>query len=365
MAFDISKFKQNTNTAKAAENLQKKAAASGGDGGTWQSVLDVSKVPYPVKWWKPTAGTHFIDIIGSQVTNARNPAVMNGSIAMGDYDFGLQIWTHPDPKGGGPMGLPHVCLKRNNYAAKCPRCEEFFSTYQKGIKGSGNTIHRSSERTFLIIVPRENKGTPGTEAFFWETNVHSFTGELLEEANALSDGGEPCFFWWPTDHGRTLEFTAVAGDLENSFDFKRFKFHPRPESVGSAMYEKWSFPLDSIVRIPTADQMTREIFGAPDDEDEGSQGSQETTSQGRRDDYRREVEDAPDTQDTRRQQAPPPPDTDKVVEDEKWKKQDTEKPKASGAKVCPEGFVYGVTSVEENKRECRKCEIFDRCVDNK
>lgn len=364
MAFDISKFKQNTNTAKAAENLQKKAAASGGEGGTWQSVLDVSKVPYPVKWWRPTAGTHYIDIVGSQVTNPRNPAVMNGSIGMGDYDFGLQIWTHPDPKGGGPKGLPHVCLKRNNYAAKCPRCEEFFSTYQKGVKGSGNTIHRSSERTFLIIVPRENKSTPGTEAFFWETNVHSFTGELLEEANALSDGGEPSFFWWPTDHGRTVEFTAVAGDLENSFDFKRFKFHPRPEAVGTAQYEKWSFPLDSIVRIPTFQQMEDEIYGREDEE--GVQDTQEQASQDRRDNYRREVDSAQEAPSTS------PQDTG-TVEDGKWASKPeasaapkgTEKPKASGSKVCPEGFTYGVTSVEENRRECRKCEIFDRCVDNK
>lgn len=360
MAFDISKFKQNTNTAKAAENLQKRVAASGGEGGSWQSVLDVSKVPYPVKWWKLTAGTHYIDIVGTLVTSAKNPAVMNGSIGIGDYDFGLQIWTHPDPRGGGPKGLPHVCLKRNDYAAKCPRCEEFFATYQKGVKGSGNTIHRSSERTFLIIVPRENKSTPGTEAFFWETNVHSFTRELLDEANALSDGGKPTFFWWPTDHGRTVEFTAVAGDMENSFDFKRFKFHPRPEAVGTAQYEKWSFPLDTIVRIPTFQQMEDEIYGREDEE--GSQEPQEPASRGQRDEYRREVETAPEAPSQSRTE---PQDTG-IVEDGKWasREPEAEKPKA-GAKSCPHGFTYGVTSVEENKRECRKCDIFDRCVDNK
>lgn len=368
MAFDINKFKKNADTAKAAEGLQKAKENVGQDvgSGSWASVLDVSKAPYAIKWWKPTAGTHYIDIVGTLVTNPRNPAVRNGSIGVGDYDFGLTIWTHPDPKGGGPKGLPHVCLKRNGLANSCPRCDEFFSTYVKGQKGSGNPAHRSSERAFLIVVPRENQKTPGTQAFLWDASVHSFSSELLEEANALSGGGQPTFFWWPTDHGKTIQFDAVAGDLKDAFDFKRIKFHDRPESVGSALYEKWSFPLDEIVIIPTAAQMEADMYGAPDEEEAPrttqSQGSSRST-------YHQEEADAPDTQESRTQHGKPEPDRESLpVEDGKWSNKEPEKaeaPKDTGNK-CPEGLEYGKSCVDDPQpRACRNCDKFDLCVENK
>lgn len=358
MAFDINKFKQKADPNKAAEGLQKAKEAAGQDvgSGSWASVLDVSKAPYAVKWWKPTAGTHIMDIVGTLVTNPRNPAVRNGSIGLNDYDFGLTIWTHPDPKGGGPKGLPHVCLKRNGYANQCPRCEEFFrkkedgGTFVKGVKGTGNPIHRSSERTFLIIVPREERNVPGTVPYLWETSVHSFTSELLEEANALSDGGTPTFFWWPTEHGRTIQFDAVPGDLKDAYDFKRIKFIPRPESVGAALYEKFSFPLDEILIIPTAQQMEADMYGAPEEED--SQSSRPT--------QHTDPDDAPDTQETRRQHDAQP---ENPVEDGKWKA--PEQTQNTGNK-CPSGLEYGKSPLDEPQpRKCRNCDKFDDCVDGK
>jgi hypothetical protein len=370
MAFDINKFKQKADPNKAAEGLQKAKEAAGQDvgSGSWASVLDVSKAPYTVKWWKPTAGTHILDIVGTLVTNPRNPAVRNGSIGLNDYDFGLTIWTHPDPKGGGPKGLPHVCLKRNGYAQSCPRCEEFFrkkedgGTFVKGVKGTGNPIHRSSERTFLIIVPREERNVPGTVPYLWETSVHSFTSELLEEANALSEGGQPTFFWWPTEHGRTIQFDAVPGDLKDAFDFKRIKFHDRPESVGAALYEKWSFPLDEILIIPTAKQMEDEIYGRPDEEEE----PQDTRSTSSSSTYHTEEADAPDTQETRTQHGKPEPDRETLpAEDGKWKAPDAEKPQDTGNK-CPSGLEYGVSVTDSPQpRACRNCDKFDNCVDGK
>lgn len=365
MAFDINKFKKNADTTKAAEGLAKAKENVGQDvgSGSWASVLDVSKAPYAVKWWKPTAGTHYVDIVGTLVTSPRNPAVRNGSIGIGDYDFGLTIWTHPDSKGGGPKGLPHVCLKRNGYANSCPRCEEFFATYVKGQKGSGNPAHRSSERAFLIVVPRENQKTPGTQAFLWDASVHSFTSELLEEANALSGGGQPTFFWWPTDHGKTIQFDAVPGDLKDAFDFKRIKFHDRPESVGTALYEKWSFPLDEILIIPTAKQMEDEIYGRPDDEEEEAPRTTSTTAS--RSTYHQEEADAPDTQETRRQHTAPEPEN--PAEDGKWAKPETTAPKndapeATGNK-CPHGLVYGVNVMDTPQpRACRNCDEFEACV---
>lgn len=356
MGIDFSKF----NRGKASEHLSR-AKESAGEGGTglWTSVLDVSKAPRALKWWKPVAGTHYIDIIGTEVTHPKNPAVRSGSIEIGDFDYGLTIWTHPDPKGGGPKGLPHVCLKRNGYAQSCPRCEEFFKTYVKGQKGSGNLIHRSSERTFMIIVPREDRKTPGTEAFLWETSVHDFTSELLEEANVANDG-KPTFFWWPTDDGKTIEFRATPGDLPNSFEFKGFKFHDRPESVGKKFYEQFTFPLDSIVRIATASQMEAEIYGAPDEEEEET-APQEQAHTSKHSEYKREEQEIPST----KRKDPdldfgkkPAPGTDKVPKDEK-PAAEVETTKGG----CPHGLEYGKSFMDKPEpRACRTCDAYDGCV---
>lgn len=353
MGIDFTKF----NKSKASEHLAR--AKEGSEGaGTWASVLDVTKAPRAFKWWKPTAGTHYMDIVGTLVTNPKNPAVRSGSLEIGDYDFGLTIWTHPDPKGGGPKGLPHVCLKRNGYAQTCPRCEEFFKTYEKGKKGSGNSIHRSSERTFLIIVPREDRRTVGTEAFLWETSVHSFTRELLEEAQAANDG-KPVFFWFPTDEdGKTIEFRAVPGDLDNSFEFKGFKFHDRSEAVGRKLYEDYSFPLDSVVRIPTFDQMEGDIYGAPEEEDEGPTEPQNT----RRDEYKREEQEVPDSKRNDKDldfDKKPAPGTDKTTKNDAQ-----EAPKDAKSKGgCPHGLDFGKSCMETPEpRACKTCEVYEDCV---
>jgi len=372
MAFDINKFKKTADVSKAAEGLAKAKDSAGQDVGTgaWQSVLDVSKAPYAVKWWKPTQGTHIMDIVGTLVTSPKNPAVRNGSIGIGDYDFGVTIWTHPDPKGGGPKGVPHVCLKRNGYANSCPRCEEFFrkkedgGSFVKGVKGSGNTIHRSSERTFMIIVPREERNVPGTVPYLWETSVHSFTSELLEEANAISDGGAPTFFWWPTEHGRTVQFDAVPGDLKDAFDFKRIKFFPRPESVGVALYEKFSFPLDEAIIHASAQQMEADMYGAPDEE---APTASQSTGTGSRNSYTEE-EPPQESQQGRQEQASQATDTS-TAEDGKWaapkETAKAEAPKDTTGNKCPNGFVYGKESGDH--RECRSCpeKLFSDCVDNK
>ena len=138
--------------------------------------------------------------------------------------------------------------------------------------------------------------------------------------------------------------------------------------------EKWSFPLDSILKITSADRMTKEIYGAPEDEEEegsrGHQGHQEDTRT-------REVED---TTGTRSQGRTEPQDTG-VAEDGKWSKpeaseapKEAEKPKATGgdkydsagSKECIFGMEYGVSSdVSPTPRECRKCVAFDKCFDGK
>ena len=266
MAINFGAFTKETKArmGEAAEKPRQVEDSSG----SWASIFTLDKAPYDLKFWKPSVGTNYIDIIPVEVTNPNNPAVKSGAVAIGDYDFGINIWTHPGTQASN--NKPHVCLK-SNYGKNCPRCEEFFrkpeegGTFQKGVQGSGNKDHRRSARNYMIVVPRASKDVPGTEAFLWDAPASVKGGlPLLERAKEMADGDGIVFFWWPTEDGRTVSFEASEGAMKGSFDYSVIKFHRRPVEVAQALATKFSFPLDSLLIVPTKEDMERDIYGGPE-----------------------------------------------------------------------------------------------------
>lgn len=355
--FDMSKFSK----GKAQERMERPAV--GGGDGVWNSVLDVARAPYPITWWKPAVGFNIVDIMAVEVTNPKNPAVVHGDVQNGDYDFSLGVWTHP--KAIGDRQVPHVCLKRN-YGWSCPRCEAFFLTpekggkYVKGVKGSGDQDHRSSERGYFLVVPRKDINTPGEEAFLWDAPTHQKAGfDIRGEAGAMANGGHPVFFWFPTDEGRTVTFDALKGEKENSLDFKRIRFVPRTEAVGQMLNEKFSFSLDSLLVVPTAQSMEADMYGGPAEEPE------RTSSASTRREYTREEADVPAKQDPDLDYSKnvPVPGTDKVPKDEAPKPTPTPSNPPEAGNKCPSSLVFG-ESVNETPepRACRTCAAYDACL---
>jgi len=334
MAIDFNKF-NSANKARMGEAAEKPRQVEDASG-SWATIFNLGKTPYDLKFWKPTVGTNYIDIIPIEVTNPQNPAVKAGAVSIGDYDFGINIWTHRGNDSSN--NKPHVCLKRN-YGKNCPRCDAFFETYEKGVKGSGNEKHGSSLRNFMIVVPRVDPKTPGTEAFLWDAPASPKGGfPLLERAKEMADGDGIVFFWWPTEDGRTVSFEASPGAKTGSFDFSVIKFHKRPVEVAQALASKFSFPLDSLLIVNTADEMNRDIYGGPDaSSDNGNTEATEATEDGGMD-----------------------PDAFGAPAPEAAKEAPAPAPTASGHE-CPYGHTFGKNWAE--KGDCRTCEKSHKVIE--
>lgn len=363
MPIDFSKMKSRANAVAEA----KKDLETPRSGGAMGGIFDLSKAPFPVESWRFTEEMKDweIDILALPTENPDNPMVRAGLTDVGEWHFHVSVDVHQFLAGST---TDVVCLKQ--YGKKCPACELFFEFHNEHNKGlDKNDPKRKknpyavSKRSYMLIRPRGRKN-PEDKIYLYNASgaPREFVDALLTAANSTRGGNAPVDFAHP-ENGAVVLFDTVKGNMPKHYPAVQFGFRPRPKEEGMALWNR-TFPLDTLLKLHTASEIEEILFDAPKAEEE----PREASSQGRRDEYRREEQDAPDTQDTRRQQPPPPPDTDKVVEDGKWAKPEPEKVKEApkqGSKTCPEGFTYGVTSVEENKRECRKCELLDLCVDNK
>lgn len=351
MGIDFSKFNRN----KAASRVEAPPPSAQGPKSSIFRIQDLpANITYGYDW---TEGRHVGDIVAVEVTNPMNPAVKSGAIELGEFDYGFEAWVHPANKN---VHHSHLCIQRT-YGTKDPRCTEYFATYQKGVKGSGNQDHRSSWRRYMVWVPRDpaNDKVPGTQAYLIDTPADEKHGfDLIGEAKVAGDDGGPVFFWWPTEEGRTVSFEVSKGSFENSWDFKRIKFIKRPAAVGAALHEKFSFSLDALLIVPTVESMERDIYGAPPDDDE-----RPANKAPQRDEYKREEADVPDTKrrdpDLVFPDPPPVPGTDKYPSNTA-----TEAPKVTEAKSgCPHGLTWGKSFMDRPEpRACKDCDAYDQCV---
>ena len=262
MAIDFGKFK-GASAQKSLENQANTPRETQGGGDVGYGIFDLSKAPYTVNAWKPKVGKNTVLILPVEVTNRQNPAVSSGAIGIGDYDYGVSITTHMGK--GTNAGLSHVCLKSiHGKKTKCPRCEEFFATYEKGVPGSGNPDHASSERNYFLAVPFSEDGkTPDEENMgLWNAPANSRSGfPVVERAKEMADGAPIVPFWWPTEDGRLVSFEAVmAGKW---LEFKTIKFLRRDTKLAASLAEKYSFPLDAMLIVKTPAQIEWDMFGDP------------------------------------------------------------------------------------------------------
>ena len=272
MAVNFNKFKGPAAKEKLEAQVSAPRQSEGEGTGGGYGIFDLAKAPYEVKSWKPKKGDNLILILPVEVTSRDNPAFRSGAIDLGEYDYGVSLYTHMGK--GTVAGLSHVCLKRN-YGKNCPRCEEFFrgpengGTYVKGVKGSGNSDHASSERNYFLVVPFTDANTPDEENMgLWNSPANFKTGfAVVDRAKEMADGQAIIPFWWPTDDGRLVSFHMSQASEKDFPEYSRIKFVKRPTALAEKLAEKYSFPLDSLLIVKTPDQINADIFGGPGHEE--------------------------------------------------------------------------------------------------
>lgn len=344
------------------------SAARSADAGTqYTSVLDLTKAPFPLRWWKPDEETKNweMDIVAYMVSNPKNPVVRNeGMIPGEDWHFHIPLRIHKRLAGST---TDMICLK--SFGLPCPACDAFFEFHDEhnkglpmGDKGRKDNPYSESPRSLMLVRPRQKN--PKDEIFVFDAPAGlkptpGFTPLLLAAANNTRNGASAVDFAHP-ETGAVVQFDTTAGAKKGHYPASNFGFRPRPAEEGMALWAR-SFPLDALLIIPTADEMKALVYGMPVEEEAPRTTQSQDSS---RSTYHQEEADAPDTQETRTQH---PAQTENPAEDGKWKAPETTKPEAAketGDKdsTCPHGFTWGVTPIEDEKRECRTCPKFDRCV---
>lgn len=369
MAIDINKFKG----SKAKEKLDASASAprqpeGEGNGGGY-GIFDLAKAPYEVKNWKPKKGENLILIVPVEVTSRDNPAFRSGAIDLGDYDYGVSLYTHMGK--GTVAGLSHVCLKRN-YGKSCPRCEEFFrgpdqgGTYVKGVKGSGNSDHASSERNYFLVVPFTDANTPDEENMgLWNSPANFKTGfNVIGMAKDMADGQSIIPFWWPTDEGRLVSFHMSQASEKDFPEYSRIKFVKRPTALAEKLAQKYSFPLDSLLIVKTPDQINADIFGGPGHEEAQHEEDTHSRTEPKEPEMDPDAFGAPEPEATHAQ-AP-------ITGYEDEMEVMVSKPKATPAPVeskapegskCPYGHVFGEEwSEHKGETGCGRCKVDHRAT---
>ena len=353
---DFNKFKG----TKAKEKLEAQTNAPRQAEATFTPIpgsglLDASRMPSYVKAWEPKPGTNLVMILPVETTNRNNPSVLNGAIEIGDYDYGLYIWMHFF--NGTVAKLSHICLKRN-WNKKCARCEEFFRTYEKGVKGSGNREHASSERVLFLVVPFKDVNTPDIENIgIWNSPADPEKGaKIIEKAKDDGDGKGMVPFWYPTDDGRLVQFEYTKPENDYA-KYSRVKFINRDTKLAQELAEKYSFSLDALMVVKTFEEMEHDIFGGP--ESEGSHEEAPETHAACT--ANSEPEMAPDAFGT-----PEPEATKEPEEATEEKPKPTTAPvesKAPEGSKCPYGHVFGEEwSEHKGETGCGKCKIDHRAT---
>ena len=355
MSINFNKFKGNEAKQKLETQTTAPRQSEGEGNGGGYGIFDLAKAPYEVKTWKPKKGENLILIVPVEVTSHDNPAFRSGAIDLGDYDYGVSLYTHMGK--GTVAGLSHVCLKRN-YGRNCPRCEEFFrgpdqgGTYVKGVKGSGNSDHASSERNYFLVVPFTDANTPDEENVgLWNSPANSKLGfAVVDRAKEMADGQAIIPFWWPTDDGRLVSFHMSQASERDFPEYSKIKFVKRPTALAESLATKYSFPLDSLLIVKTPDQINHDTFGGPE-----SEGSHED----KHEDAPTEETPEEDGMDPDAFGAPEPTKEEESVEVPVEKPKATtapEAPKATeGGSKCPYGHAYGTDWGDTpNCKSCRR-----------
>lgn len=305
---------------------------SGGNFGP--TTIDLTKAPYPLKAGRVgREGDFKCEILPIKTGNPMNPMIRAGKVRMGEFHFHIELWQHTI-KRAGTFGTKVLCLKQ--FGRPCVACEEFFS-YKDANPGSTDNPYTSSLRSYMLWRQWEN-GKPGPVEFL-DASGRDFTKPLVAAANRCRNGDPVRDFSHP-ENGHYITFASTPGTMRNkkgevlNYVAGDFTFDERKPDDGWDLAEAKSFELDTLLVIPTTEEMSRIVYGGPEDDDTQTQHSRTEPKEDGMDpdafgapkpEASKEPEEAPEEKPTKVEATPAP------VE-----------PKApEGASKCPYGHAYG------------------------
>lgn len=327
-------------------------------GGGKKSILDLSELG-DIKWYEPKAGgknKNVMDIVPFVITqkwykNLRSYSGKEVDLDIGELDYKLEIPVH---RSIGNSNSTVLCL-REAFGGKCPICDDMFEEWAK--KGTSDFDEKKARalqpkwRDIYIIYDYKDPDYKGFK--LWDVSYHLFEIYLMEAAETSEDGF--ICFSDPID-GRVIEWVGnekTIGDKGHPFidagSCQAFKFLKREEPYSDEDIEE-NFSLDSLLKIPTFDEVARIHYDLEDDEsaqDEEEKQAEEqdeprTRTRSRREPEKEKQEDKKDKGTSRTRSRRSQPDEEEPIEDDFEGEMERDE--------CPAGGLMG-----------RDCQKFDEC----
>jgi len=215
--------------------------------------------------YRPKTGKNAIDIIPFQ----HKTDVFRKK---GEFDYMLDLFVH---KNFNQSYDKCLCLKRN-FGKPCPICEASSQLSEMDEEKYEDTIksYKPKRRVIMNVVnlKEDEEDENNGDVQILDEVYYFFQKELIEEACA-DDAGDPVDFVDP-EEGLSVFFRATAEKLGMAkfHKFKSFTFEERDEPYSEEFVEKHAFALDSLIHVPTYEEveamLNEEAHVAEEDEDE-------------------------------------------------------------------------------------------------
>ena len=346
-------------------------------GATPTGVFRWRELDQNVKFYQPTTGKARINILPYTVTSKQHPEVKKGNFEVGEPDYKMDIWTH---RMVGPNDATVLCLKKT-MGKPCPICEQSDALRKAGKEKEAGAL-KPSRRCFYNI--EDVKNSPG-EVMVFEVSHFLFENELIEEAKNDDDGSFVDFA--DANTGKEIKFRVqkiTRGGFEFN-EFKSFSFVERDEPLDDDLLSQ-VIAFDTILTIPSYEEVQAILFGANDDEDEDDEKSSKKTNKAPEKSEKKkaaaededEDEEPPakkskpskpskDDDDDDEEEASPSKKSKSAKDDDddddepqkpakKAEKEEGEKPSGK----CPYGHKFGKDCDQHD--DCDDCEKWDKCV---
>lgn len=293
-----------------------------------------------VKLYKPSEGYNLIDILPYIVSTNHHPQ----GIAKGDPDYILDVWIH---QGVGENDDAFVCLERT-FQKSCPICEEREARLKAGADWKSDDVQDLlPSRKAIYNVIDEDK--PNIIQIFIASYAFFERDGLLDELEDYEKKEEQIIFSSLSD-GRSIKFKATSHKFgkRDYFKYRKFTFEERDKPYPESILDK-VYPLDSMLIIPTYEEVRDAFFAVPNDDEDGDNDEDGDKSSSKD----KEIQNIKDgiEQITKGSEIEEKEKAyNKVLEDNR--KKESSETKFMG--VCPNGHKFGIDCDE--KPECEECD---------
>ena len=233
--------------------------------GRFGSILDISKMPKGMNFWKCSEDRHTIDIIpfiaGNNMPKVSGTTT-DGRIKEGQFAYVVDVYVHWNV---GVLKHPYICPAHTN-GQPCPICE-YLQAHRDEMTKAEYDNAKAKRRTFYLVWCHDNSAEEGKGIQVWEV-AHYFMEYNLKEISERPRGGGTIPFFDP-DEGKNIIFTK-RGKGAGNVEFIGHRFDERPEPIPESILDK-SFSLDEAMRYSSYAELHTAFYGEEMDEDSGNE----------------------------------------------------------------------------------------------